>query len=125
MVKVTLVFAVLLIALGLVGYLGTGSLHPTALIPSWIGIALGFGGLLAISPNETRRKLFMHINVSIGLLGFLGSAVEVIRSYVHGTFVDTTSMIAMASKLALTMLLLIYVLLCVRSFKAARRSGKV
>jgi hypothetical protein len=125
MVKVTLVFAVLLIALGLVGYMGTGSLHSTALIPAWIGIALGFGGLLAISPSESRRKLFMHINVTIGLLGFIGSAVEVIRSYVHGTFVDTTSMIAMASKLALTMLLLIYVLLCVRSFKAARRSGKV
>src|ERR1035438_1958423 len=112
MVKVTLVFAVLLIALGLFGYLGTGSSHSTALIPSWIGIALGFGGLLAISPSEKRRKIFMHINVTIGLLGFLGSAVEVIRSYVYGSFVDTTSMIAMASKLALTTLLLIYVLLC-------------
>jgi hypothetical protein len=125
MVKTTLVFAVLLIALGLAGYLGTGSLHPTALIPAWIGIALGFGGLLAISPNEKRRKLFMHINVSIGLLGFLGGAVEVVRSYVHATFVYQTEMIALASKLALTTLLLIYVLLCARSFAAARRSGKV
>jgi len=125
MVKVTLVFSVLLIALGLVGYLGTGSLHPTALIPAWIGVALGFGGLLAISPNESRRKLFMHINVSIGVLGFLGGAVEVVRGYVHATFVDEAAMIAMASKLALTTLMLIYVLLCVRSFSAARRSGKV
>jgi hypothetical protein len=72
MVKVTLVFAVLLIALGLVGYLGTGSLHSTALIPAWIGIALGFGGLLAISPSESRRKLFMHINVTIGFAGLSG-----------------------------------------------------
>jgi hypothetical protein len=125
MVKMTLVFAVLLIALGMTGYLGTGSLHPTALIPAWIGIALGFGGLLAISPSESRRKLFMHINVSIGVLGFLGGAVEVVRSYVHATFADNTAIIAMASKLALTTLLLIYVYLCVRSFIAARRSGKV
>jgi len=125
MVKVTLVFAVLLIALGLAGYLGTGSHYPTALIPSWIGVALGFGGLLAISPKESRRKLFMHINVTIGLLGFLGGAVEVVRGYVHGSLIDQTEIIAMASKLALTTLLLIYLLLCVRSFSAARRSGKV
>jgi hypothetical protein len=125
MVKVTLVFSVLLIALGLAGYLCTGSLHPTALIPSWIGVALGFGGLLAISPNESRRKIFMHINVSIGLLGFLGGAVEVVRSYVHASFAGTTEIAAMASKLAMTTLLLIYLLLCARSFSAARRSGKV
>jgi len=125
MVKVTLVFTVLLIALGLVGYLGTGSLYPTALIPAWIGVALGFGGLLAISPNESRRKLFMHINVSIGVLGFLGGAVEVVRSYVRATFVEAADMAAMASKLALTTLLLISLLLCVRSLTAARSSGKV
>jgi len=125
MVKTTLVFAVLLIALGLAGYMGTGSLHPTALIPAWIGIAMGFGGLLAISPSEKRRKLFMHINVSIGALGFLGGAVEVVRGYVHAGIVDETYLIAMASKLTLTTLMMIYLLLCMRSFKAARRSGKV
>ena len=27
-----------------------------------------------MSPSEARRKLFMHINVTIGLLGFLGVA---------------------------------------------------
>ena len=125
MVKTTLVFAVLLIALGMAGYFGTGSLHSTALIPAWIGIALGFGGLLAISPSEKRRKLFMHVNVTIGLIGFLGGAVEIVRSYVHAGIVDETYLIAMTSKLALTTLMLIYLLLCVRSFKAARRSGKV
>jgi len=125
MAKVTLVFAVLLIALGLSGYYGTGSAHPTALIPAWIGVALGFGGLLAISPSEKRRKLFMHINVGIGLLGFLGGAVEVVRSYVHGTFLEQSDLVAMASKLAMTTLLLIYVYLCGRSFSVARSSGKV
>jgi hypothetical protein len=126
MVKVTLVFAVLLIALGLAGYLGTGSAHPTALIPAWIGVVLGFGGLLAISPSEKRRKIFMHINVTIGLLGFLGGAAEIIRSFVAASRVSASVIgIAMASKLAMTALLLIYVLLCVRSFIAARRSGKV
>lgn len=126
MVKVTLVFAVLLIALGLIGYLGTGSAHPTALIPAWIGIALGFGGLLAISPIESRRKLFMHINVSIALLGAIGAGAELIRSG-HSNLVAhrAPNLWAMYSKLTLEMLLFLYVMLCVRSFIAARRSGKV
>ena len=48
----TLILAVLLVALGLVGYIGTGSQHPTALIPAWFGLALGICGFLAISPDE-------------------------------------------------------------------------
>ena len=126
MAKLTLVLAVLLVALGLAGYLGTGSLHPTALIPAWIGLALGIFGFLAISPNEKRRKLFMHINVTIALLGFIGSAVEAIRGYVHATAQGVApDQIALASKVTLAGLLFIYVILCVRSFIAARRSGKV
>lgn len=126
MAKVTLVFAVLLIVLGLVGYFGTGAQHVTALIPAWFGVALGFGGLLAISPSESRRKLFMHINVTIGLLGFIGGAVEAIRGYVHATNAGhQPDMIALASKATMTGLLLIYVILCVRSFIAARRAREV
>lgn len=126
MAKVTLVFAALLIALGLVGFLGTGSQHPTALIPTWIGLALGVFGLLAISPNEGRRKLFMHVNVTIGLLAFLGGASEAIRGYVHATSAGMApDPISLASKAALAGLMLIYVILCVRSFIAARRSGTV
>jgi len=126
MAKVTLVFAVLLIALGLAGYLGTGSAHVTALIPTWIGLALGIGGLLAISPSESRRKLFMHINVTIGLLGFLGGAAEAVRGYAHARSLGVDpDLIALGSKLALAGLMLIYVFLCVKSFIDARRSGKV
>jgi hypothetical protein len=126
MAKVTLVFAVLLMALGLVGFVATGSAHPTALIPTWIGIALGIGGLLAISPSESRRKLFMHVNVTIGLLGFLGGAAEAVRGYVHAASLGIEpDQAALASKAALAGLMLIYVILCVRSFINARRSGKV
>jgi hypothetical protein len=119
--RVTLVFAAALIALGLAGYLGTGSQHPTALIPAWFGVALGIFGFLAMSPSEARRKLFMHINVTIGLLGFLGGAVEAIRGYVHATSAGhEPNQIALASKGAMTGLMLIYVILCVRSFVNAR-----
>ena len=126
MAKLTLVLAVLLVALGLIGYIGTGSMHPTALIPAWIGLALGIFGFLAISRNEGRRKLFMHINVTIALLGFLGSAAEAVRGYVHAKSAGVEpDQIALASKITLAGLLLFYIILCVRSFIAARRSGKV
>lgn len=133
MAKVTLIFAVLLVALGLIGFLGTGSQHPTALIPAGFGVLLGIFGKLAISPSERRRKLFMHINVTIGLLGFLGAMAEIVRSFVANSraasvpSVSFSPMVgaALFSKLALALLLFIYVLLCVRSFIAARRAGTV
>jgi hypothetical protein len=126
MAKVTLVFAGLLIALGLVGYVGTGSQHPTALIPAGFGILLGIFGGLAISPSEARRKLFMHVNVTIGLIAFMGGAAEGVRGYVHASSAGLQpDMVALASKLTMAGLMLIYVILCVRSFIAARRSGKV
>jgi hypothetical protein len=115
-----------LIVLGLAGYLGTGSLHPTALIPTWFGLALGVFGLLAISPNEGRRKLFMHINVTIGLLGFLGAASRAVVGTMHASAAGKSpDAIALGSQLTMAALTLIYVILCVRSFISARRSGKV
>jgi peptidoglycan/LPS O-acetylase OafA/YrhL len=123
MARVTFVFGILLIALGLIGYWGTGSIHATALIPTWFGLALAAGGLLAISPSEGRRKLFMHINVTVGLVGLIGALAAALQGYGHarslGVEPDT---IALAAKLTMAALLLIYVNLCVRSFIQARRS---
>jgi hypothetical protein len=120
MAKVTLLFALLMMALGLVGYLGSGHQHPTALIPFWWGLALGIFGILAISPKESRRKLFMHVNVTIGLLGFIGGLVEGIRGYgkpTPGAYLIS----AETAKLWMAALMLIYVLLCVRSFINVRK----
>jgi len=123
MARVTYVFGILLIALGLIGYWGTGSIHPTALIPTWFGLALVAGGMLAISPSEGRRKLFMHINVTVGLLGLIGAVVSALHEYGHarslGMDLDWK---ALGAQLTMAGLLLIYVNLCVRSFIQARRS---
>jgi hypothetical protein len=126
MAKVTLVFAVLLIILGLVSYFGTGSHFPTALIPTWFGIALGVFGFLAISPSESRRKLFMHISVTIGLIGFLGAAWRALSSYgaARSEGVEPNH-IALAAQGAMAGLLLVYVLWCVKSFIDARRNRTV
>jgi hypothetical protein len=126
MAKVTLVFAVVLIALGLTGFIGTGSEHYTALIPTWIGLILGLFGLFSLSPNPSRRKLFMHINVTVALLGFLGTVGEIIRGTLHASSTGVApKAAAVASKYALALILLVYVILCVRSFIAARKARLV
>jgi hypothetical protein len=125
MAKVTVVFAILFIALGLVGFIATGSVHPTALIPTWLGLLLGLFGILSFSPDAGRRKLFMHINVTLGLLGFLGTIMGLIQWFqmLSGAVVKNPP--ATESKAVMAILCLVYVLLCVRSFIAARRARLV
>ena len=123
MAKITIVFGILLIVVGLVGFYGTGAIHNTALIPTWFGLALGIGGFLAISPSESRRKLFMHINVTVGLVGLIGAVASALHGYGHARSLGMDpDYKAMTAQLTMAVLLLIYVNLCVRSFIQARRS---
>ncbi len=125
MAKVTLLFAALFIALGLVGFVGTGSQHPTALIPAALGLLLGVFGGLSFSPNAAKRKLFMHINVTLGLLGFLGTGLGLLQWFHMLAGAAVKNPPAVESKAAMAILCLIYVVLCVRSFITARRNGTV
>jgi hypothetical protein len=125
MAKVTLVFAALFIVLGLVGFISTGSQHYTALIPAGLGLLLGIFGSLSFSPDAGKRKLFMHINVTLGLLGFLGTVMGLIQWFqmLGGAVVKNPP--ATESKAIMALLCLIYVALCVRSFIAARKARLV
>jgi hypothetical protein len=121
MAKITIVFGLLLILLGIFGYVGTGSHAPTALIPAYFGLGLIVFGILANTPDAKRRMLFMHIAVTIGLVGFLGTVKSIFdfvrleqgHPYLHP--------LAVQAKAAMSVMLLFYVLLCVRSFINARR----
>ena len=125
MAKVSVFFGALLIVLGLVGFWGTGSVHSTALIPMYFGLPLVVFGYLAKSPIESRRKLFMHINVTVGLLGFLGAVGSAIHEYGHARSLGVdVDMKALTAQLIMAGLLFIYVNMCVRSFIAARQKAK-
>jgi len=71
--------------------------------------------------------LWMHIAVTVGLLGFLGAGSQAVMEVVkaHGTSLTDTARIAVGDQTAMAAICLVYVLLCVRSFIAARRSGKL
>jgi uncharacterized membrane protein (UPF0136 family) len=123
MAKLTIVFGTLLIMVGFWGFFGTGSAHPTALIPAYFGLVLFWSGVLALKP--ARRMLWMHVAVTVGLLGFLGAAIQAIREYVGAHGGPLAHPIAVESQAAMAGICLVFVLLCVRSFIAARRGGKL
>jgi hypothetical protein len=123
MAKLTIFFGVLLILLGGVSYVLTGQKFPTSLIPVAFGVLLAIFGALAITPDTKRRMLFMHIAVTVGLLGFLATAPSIFQAF--QLFKGTKLFLhppAVEEKAAMSGLMLIYVLLCVRSFIAARRT---
>jgi hypothetical protein len=111
-----------LIAIGSWGFFATGSQHPTALIPAYFGLVLFWSGVLALKPE--RRALWMHIAVTAGLLGFLGAAIQAIREYVAAHGAPLAHPAAVEAQTAMAGVCLVFVLLCVRSFIAARRGRK-
>jgi fucose 4-O-acetylase-like acetyltransferase len=125
MAKLTIGFGVVLILLGIWGFVATGSAHPTALLPTWFGLALTVCGLLARSEDEKRRMLWMHAAAVLGLVGFIGAGTRALSVYIHAHGAPLAYPIAVADQLAMALICLVFVLLCVRSFIAVRRTRKI
>lgn len=123
MAKMTIGFGLVLIVLGVAVFIGTGSHAPTALIPAFFGVALGILGLLADTEDAKKRMTIMHIAVTIGLLGFLFPGIRagmaVVKASGGGTLLRP---VAVEEEAAMAVIMLVYVLLCVRSFIAARKA---
>ena len=122
MAKLTIVFGILLILLGITGFVATGSAHPTALIPCAFGLLLALFGALARTEDAKKRMLWMHIAVTVGLLGFLFTIpglIDVIRM-AQGITVKRPA--AAEEQSVMWLICGVFVALCVRSFIAARRS---
>jgi hypothetical protein len=124
MSRFTLYFGAILTGIGIYFFMITGSTHPTALIPTWFGLAIALCGLLADSKDVSRRKLFMHIAVTVGLFGFLFPGFMVAKDLVkaHSDGLPVAHPTAVHEQLLMAILCFIFVLFCVRSFILARRS---
>ncbi len=119
MPRITIIFSLIYIALGLGGYFLTGGVHKTALIPAVIGIVLLILGLLA--GNEKLRMHVMHAALLIGLLALLGTARSLLKlpAAFDGTAERPGAVFAQAATAVLSVA---YLGLGVRSFIAARRA---
>ncbi len=113
MPKPTLLFAVLLIALGFSAFLFSGS--RTALLPAYVGLALAILGGLALTFDGGRR-LFMHVAAVVALLGALAPAATlVIRA-------AQMSPLALTVNVGMLVLCAALLVMMIRSFIAVRRA---
>lgn len=114
MAGTTILIGAALVALGLAAFAGTRA--TTSLIPAYVGAVLVLLGLLA--RNARYRKHVMHLAAAVGLLGFLAAAGRLGMSLARGTVPATAALVSLS---LMALLCLAFVLLCVRSFIAARR----
>jgi len=119
MAKTTIGVGLALIALGLIGYFATGMVSMTALIPAFFGAGLLLVGLLA--RRESRRKHAMHFAVALGTVGFFGALPGLFKlpALLAG---EAERPAAVVSQSLMALLLLLFVVLCVKSFIDARRA---
>ena len=119
MSSTTLAFAFAYLVLGIAGFVLTGSIHKTALIPCVFGVLFLIFGLLARKDNL--RKHVMHAAVLIALLAFLGTARSLshLPELLNGTAEKPAAIITQSLNAGLSLL---YIILAVRSFIQARRA---
>lgn len=120
MAKLTIGFGVLLILLAVFGFVATGSEHPTALIPAGLGLLFVLFGSLANTSDSKKRMLWMHISVTVALLLFLSTIPADISAFKLSRGVEVARPAAVVEKAAMSLMCLIYVLFCIRSFINAR-----
>ena len=119
MPSITRTFGIILTVIGIAGYLGSGAVSITALIPAIFGILFIILGRLAA--RESLRKHVMHVAVLLALVGLIGSFTGLmdLASLMAGG--DVNAIAAIARSL-MALLCIGYIGLSVRSFIDARRN---
>ena len=120
--KLTTVFGVLFIALGVGLYVGSGMEHVTSLIPAFLGVI--FLICAAVATTEKRRMHAMHAAVLFALLGLGGSATGVVGAIKALGGTEPERPTATWGRAAMAVLCVIFIVAAVRSFIAARRARK-
>jgi O-antigen/teichoic acid export membrane protein len=118
MPKITIIYAIALILLGLISYLASGMVSITALIPTFFGIVMLLVGVVALS--EITRRHAMHVASLLGLVGFIAtvSGIFAVISMLSGEAIARPG--AAVSKAIMAIFSLIYFALCLWSFVSAR-----
>jgi hypothetical protein len=120
LVSLTLLVGITLIVLGIGGYLLSGMVSPTALIPAAFGVVILLLG--AYGREQTRRRTAMHLAMGVALAGILGSITGVVP-FIRWMTGSTPGPVPLAPlfKTMMLIVLAIYLGMGIRSFVAARR----
>jgi hypothetical protein len=122
MPSTTIICGVLLILVGIIGYvygMMNGNASVTALIPAIFGIVLAILGFLAQTKENLRMHL-MHGAVTIGLIGFFMTAGRLVMNISRITLNAAT-----LAQVSMALICLAFVILCIKSFIDARRNRAV
>jgi len=118
MESISITYGIFLIIWGIAVSVISGSNSLTSFIPSIFGLPILLFSILSVKfPN--RKKLFMHIVVTFGLIVFIGG-LDFSRGLMKGT--SFTNMWADTSKLMMLITGIIFTYLCVKSFIFARKN---
>ena len=118
MESISITYGIFLIIWGIAVSVISGSNSLTSFIPSIFGLPILLFSILSVKfPN--RKKLFMHIVVTFGLIIFIGG-LDFSRGLMKGT--SFTNMWADTSKLMMLITGIIFTYLCVKSFIFARKN---
>ena len=120
MPKITVILGILLIVLGVIGWISTSFVSITALIPAFFGIVFLILGLLG--RKEGARKHAMHIAAVLAIIGLFGSfrGLTQLPTLLGGGHLERPA--AVAAQAVMAVLVLIFIILAVKSFIDARRA---
>ena len=120
MAKLTIVYGVIFIVMGLYSYFGISSESVTALIPAFFGVPMLIFGWLGL--NEKYLKHAMHGAAVLTLLGFAGTVGGLIKFFkmLGGAEMERPSAITVQAIMAI--LCLIFLIFAVKSFIDARKN---
>ena len=120
MAKLAMFVGLVLVAISVAFWFLMGRADMAALHPAGLGVLMLVAGALANSEDTKRRMLWMHIAVTLGLIGLLITGIRALLELAHHTF--GVHPLAFQERAIVAVICLIFVVLCVRSFIAARRS---
>ena len=121
MAKISFLFGALLVALGAFSYYASEPKAATALIPAGFGVVMLILGAVA-SRGAAANKHAMHVAAILNLLGAgagLSRGIPNVIKYLSG---DHTVWLKAVSQGGMGLLCLVFLVLCIRSFIAARRN---
>jgi hypothetical protein len=119
MSQLSIVVGLLLVVLGVAGYVASDMVSGTALIPAVFGLVLVALGVYG--RDAARRKTAMHLAMGIALVGLFGSARGLFQLPALLGGGDVARPAAVISQAIMAVLMLVYLVMGIRSFISARR----
>jgi len=123
MAQLTIGMGASFIIIGIVGYITTYMQSWTALIPAFLGIIFIILGGIAL--RESARKIAMHIAMVLGLVGLIYSFPGLIKLFPLLTGADFSNLVDAITKTMISILLIYYLGMGIKSFIDARKKNNI